>query len=122
MNDIGRQGPKRDLGLGRDMGGHQSVSLTASKSTSPQEVGCPNGLRPDEAAKRMLNTAKTPDHDWLFVPNPVVSAPLKDRTRSTAPPLYELSPFNYHLLKVIYHTGFDTIFSSRMSRYGCPFL
>ncbi|PKX89092.1 uncharacterized protein P174DRAFT_435788 [Aspergillus novofumigatus IBT 16806] len=117
------RGPKRGFGAGRDSVRHQSESSTASNNTTSQDTGPENVSVLGETTKRMLNTLPwIADNDGGVAPDSVQLLPLKSRAALTASPLDELSPLDCHLLLAIYRAGFDTIFSSRMSRYGCPFL
>ncbi|KAG2009234.1 hypothetical protein GB937_007830 [Aspergillus fischeri] len=114
--------PKRRFMAGRNIVRHQSESSTASNNTTSQETGPESVSVLGETTKRMLNTLPWIADDDSGVVDRVQLLPLRSHAALTASPLDELSPLDCDLLRAIYRAGFDTIFSSRMSRYGCPFL
>lgn len=88
-------------------GGRTSSTPTSAPAES---LGSPHHLAP-----------KTIDGDRL-VQNGIRSETLIDPVILAPAPMAGLSASDARMARVIYLAGFDTIFGSWMSRYGCPFL
>ena len=92
-----------DLAAGRRTSSTPTSALTES-------IGSPTDLM-----------SKTVDGNRL-VRNGTQPETLIDPALLAPSPMTGLSAFDARLARVIYLAGFDTIFGSWMSRYGCPFL
>lgn len=81
---------------------------TSSAPTASAESRSPRDLVPKTVGDKLIQNGPPP-------------ATLIDPAL-LASPMAGLSAFDARLAGVIYQAGFDTIFGSWMSRYGCPFL
>ncbi|KAE8389571.1 hypothetical protein BDV23DRAFT_184328 [Aspergillus alliaceus] len=111
-NWIGNVGRRVSRESPRDGGRGQHPATANSKRTSSVR-----DAHDPRAASRRPRTA-SPDR----FRNESNLLPAPDHAIVTVSPLEILNPSDAHLLRKIYRAGFDAIFSSWMSSYGCPFL
>ncbi|THC95042.1 hypothetical protein EYZ11_005480 [Aspergillus tanneri] len=99
---------------------HHSASAAASNKTR-QDDDYPKASEPVETTQQSIG-----HRAWVAAedrsPNEARLLTVADPTILTGSPLDVLNPSDAQLLQAVYQTGFDTIFGSWMSSYGCPFL
>ncbi|KAL1960135.1 hypothetical protein VTO42DRAFT_307 [Malbranchea cinnamomea] len=125
MNNIKRRGRRQPpLENHRQLRLRSVSSAATSDASSPRDGEQPSSAPvPVEATRQVSTHSPTWSNDGRALNGPTSGSVADSAALTGSPsPLTRLSPSDTHGLQTIYFEGFDTIFGSWMSRYGCPFL